>query len=73
MSINTLAGCAKKVVKMASDVGVKLTAAGATFPYQADPFDRNIRIAPTFSPLEDIRQAMELVSICIQLASLESF
>ena len=73
VSINTLAGCAKKVVKMASDVGVKLTAAGATFPYQADPFDRNIRIAPTFSPLEDIRQAMELVSICIQLASLESF
>ncbi|MBW1866685.1 MAG: aminotransferase class I/II-fold pyridoxal phosphate-dependent enzyme [Deltaproteobacteria bacterium] len=73
VSINTLAGCAKKVVKMASDAGVKLTAAGATFPYQADPFDRNIRIAPTFPPLEDIRPAMELVSICIQLASLESF
>ena len=72
VSINTLAGCAKKVVKMASDAGVKLTAAGAAFPYQADPLDRNIRIAPSFPPLEDIRSAMELVSICIQLAGIET-
>lgn len=72
VSINTPAGCAKKVVKMASDAGVKLTAAGATFPYQEDPLDRNIRIAPSFPPLEDIRPAMELVSICIQLAGIES-
>lgn len=72
VSINIPTGCAKKVVKMASDAGVKLTSAGATFPYQADPLDQNIRIAPTFPPLEDIRPAMELVSICIQIAAIES-
>ena len=72
VSIDTLPGCAKKVVKMASDAGVKLTAAGATFPYQIDPFDRNIRIAPSFPSMADIRPAMELVAICIQLASIES-
>ena len=72
VSIDTLPGCAKKVVKMASDAGVKLTAAGATFPYQIDPFDRNIRIAPSFPALAEIRLAVELVAICIQLASIES-
>jgi len=71
VSIDTQAGCAKKVVKLASDAGVKLTAAGATFPYRIDPMDQNIRIAPSFPSLRDIRQAMELVSICIQLVSIE--
>jgi aspartate/methionine/tyrosine aminotransferase len=73
VSIDTLPGCAKKVIKMASDAGVKLTPAGAAFPYQSDPFDQNIRIAPSFPSMADIRPAMELVAICIQLASIESF
>jgi DNA-binding transcriptional MocR family regulator len=71
ISIDTPAGCAKKVVRMAAEAGVKLTPAGATFPYQNDPKDRNIRIAPSFTPLPEIRPAMELVAICIQLAGLE--
>jgi DNA-binding transcriptional MocR family regulator len=71
ISIDTLPGCARKVVQMAAEAGVKLTPAGATYPYQNDPEDRNIRIAPSYSPLSDIRPAMELVAICIQLAGLE--
>jgi len=71
VSINTLEGCAGAVVKMAAEAGVKLTPAGSTYPYKSDPFDRNIRIAPSFPPLEDIRAAMELVGICIQLTGLE--
>ncbi|MBW2436991.1 MAG: aminotransferase class I/II-fold pyridoxal phosphate-dependent enzyme [Deltaproteobacteria bacterium] len=71
VSIDTLEGCAAAVIKKAADAGVKLTPAGSTYPYKKDPQDRNIRIAPTFPPLEDIQAAMGLVTICIQLASLE--
>ncbi len=42
------------------------------FPYGRDPRDRNIRIAPSLPPLEEIRQAMELLAICVQLAAIES-
>ncbi|MBW2468743.1 MAG: aminotransferase class I/II-fold pyridoxal phosphate-dependent enzyme [Deltaproteobacteria bacterium] len=71
VSIDTLEGCASAVIKMAAEAGVKLTPAGSTYPYKSDPQDRNIRIAPSFPPLEDIQAAMELVAICIQLVSLE--
>ena len=71
VSIDTLEGCAGAVVKMATDAGVKLTPAGSTYPYKSDPLDRNIRIAPSFPPLEDILAAMELVGICIQLTGIE--
>jgi DNA-binding transcriptional MocR family regulator len=69
--VDTLEGCAGPVVQMAAEAGVKLTPAGSTFPYMKDPLNRNIRLAPSFPPLEDIRLAMELVGICIQLVSIE--
>jgi DNA-binding transcriptional MocR family regulator len=56
---------------MAADAGVKLTPAGSTYPYKKDPRDRNIRIAPSFPPVADIRSAMEVVAICVEIASLE--
>jgi aspartate/methionine/tyrosine aminotransferase len=71
VSIDTLEGCATAVIKMAADAGVKLTPAGSTYPYKKDPMDQNIRIAPSFPPLEDIQAAMELVAICIQRVSLD--
>ncbi|MEJ2171021.1 MAG: aminotransferase class I/II-fold pyridoxal phosphate-dependent enzyme [Desulfobacterales bacterium] len=70
VSIDTLEGCAAAVVRMAAEAGVKLTPAGSTYPYMQDPLDRNIRIAPSFPPLEEIRSAMQLVCICIQLAGI---
>ena len=71
ISIDTLNGCARAVIKKAADAGVKLTPAGATFPYGQDPEDRNIRIAPSFPSVEDVKTAMELVAICIQLVSID--
>ncbi|XYH94827.1 aminotransferase class I/II-fold pyridoxal phosphate-dependent enzyme [Sorangium sp. So ce1128] len=68
-SLDTLDGCAKEVVRLANKAGVKLTGAGATYPYGRDPRDRNIRIAPSLPPLEQIRVAMEVVAVCVQLAS----
>jgi DNA-binding transcriptional MocR family regulator len=71
ISLNTLPGCAQQIVAKAAAAGVMLTTAGATFPYGKDPEDKNIRIAPTFPPLSELKQAMELITLCIQLVSTE--
>lgn len=69
ISLDTMDGCAKEVVRLAAELGVKVTKAGATFPYGVDPHDRNIRIAPSLPALDEIRLAMEALAVCIQLAS----
>ncbi|MBX3024543.1 aminotransferase class I/II-fold pyridoxal phosphate-dependent enzyme [bacterium] len=71
ISLDTPDRCATRVVQMADAAGVKLTKAGATFPYGKDAHDRNIRLAPSFPSLEQIRQAMELVATCVELVALE--
>jgi len=71
MSFNTWPGLAKKVVAMCKAAGVELTSAGATYPYGVDKEDRNIRIAPSMPPLDDLRQAAELFCLCVKLASVE--
>ena len=69
VSLDTLDGCASDVVRLADEAGVKLTGAGATFPYGKDPRDRNIRIAPSLPPLAQVEQAMQVVAACVELAS----
>lgn len=70
VSLDTLDGCASDVVRLADAVGVKLTGAGATYPLQRDPRDRNLRMAPSLPPAEQVELAMEVVAVCVQLASL---
>ncbi|WP_040982847.1 aminotransferase [Oceanobacillus jeddahense] len=69
ISLNTLDGCAAEVVSLAAEAGVKLTGAGAAFPYGKDPRDKNIRIAPSFPSLAEVEKAIEVLSICIILVS----
>lgn len=69
VSFDARPGLAKEIVKLADEVGVKLTPAGATFPYGKDPEDRNIRLAPSFPSLADINKAMEVFVLCVKLAS----
>ena len=71
ISFDTKPGLAKKVVQLAAEAGVKLTPAGATFPYGQDPEDTNIRIAPTFPSVEDVKKAMEVFCVCVKLASVQ--
>ena len=71
ISFETLPGCAKAVVDKCKKAGVTLTGAGAAFPYKKDPKDSNIRIAPTYPPLEDLRIASELFTLCVKLVSVE--
>jgi DNA-binding transcriptional MocR family regulator len=70
VSLDVFDGGAKAVIAMAADAGVKLTEAGATYPYGKDPRDRNIRIAPTFPSLSEIETATEVVAVCVQRAAL---
>ncbi len=71
ISLDTPPGCARKVVSLAGQAGVKLTPAGATFPYGEDPADSNIRLAPSLPALDQIRQAMGIVALCVRIAALE--
>ncbi len=71
ISFDSLDGCAKAIVARAKEAGVVMTGAGATYPYGKDPHDSNIRIAPSFPPLEELIQATELFVICVKLVSIE--
>lgn len=71
ISIDVPEQCASKVVSMAKACGVAFTPAGATYPYGTDPLDRNIRIAPSFPPLEQIGTAIEVLCVCIKICALE--
>ena len=62
-------GSAKAIVAMAADLGVKLTPAGATWPYGRDPEDTNIRIAPTYPSLEDLGAALDVFVVAVKLVS----
>ncbi len=69
ISFDTQDGLAKTVVQLAADAGVKLTPAGATFPYGKDPKDSNIRIAPTVPTVAQVDEAMKVFVLCVKLAS----
>ncbi len=71
MSFDTLDGCAKAVVARAKSAGVTMTPAGATFPYGNDPRDSNIRIAPSYPPINELKEAARLFALCVKIVSLE--
>ena len=47
-------------------MGVKLTSAGATWPSGNDPFDSNIRIAPSYPSLKELSQALDVFVIAVK-------
>lgn len=71
ISLDVMAGCAKRTGELCKEAGVVLTPVGATYPYGIDPEDSNIRIAPSFPPVDELDQAAELLCICAQLACIE--
>lgn len=71
IAVKSLAGTAKRVVELASQVGVALTAAGSTFPYKVDPEDTWLRLAPSYPDVPQVEQATEVVAVCLLLATIE--
>ena len=71
ISFEALDGCAKAIVAKAKEAGVVMTGAGETYPYKKDPHDSNIRIAPSFPPIDELVQATELFVLCVKLVSVD--
>jgi DNA-binding transcriptional MocR family regulator len=71
ISFDTLPGLAREVVRLAGAIGVKLTPAGATFPYGNDPVDTNIRLAPTYATEQAVTAAVEAFVVCVRLATVQ--
>ena len=72
ISYNTVGSSAKRIGELCKEAGLVLTTVGATYPYGIDPEDKNIRIAPSFPPVEDLRKAMEVFCLCAKLAAVEA-
>ena len=71
ISFDSLDGCAKAIVAKAKEAGLIMTNAGATYPYGKDPHDSNIRIAPSYPTLDEIKRAMEVFTLSVKLVSVE--
>ncbi|HCB99732.1 MAG TPA: aminotransferase [Ruminococcaceae bacterium] len=71
ISFDAMEGCATRIVELCKEAGLCTTPAGSTFPYHHDPCDCNIRIAPTMPPLDELRSAIPLFTLCVKLASVE--
>ena len=72
ISLNTMDDCARRVYKLARTAGVSLTEAGATFPYGCDPRDRNLRIAPSYPDLDELKTATHVLCQCVRQVSAET-
>ncbi len=71
VAFDSLEGCAKAIVQKCREAGVVMTGAGATWPYGKDPKDSNIRIAPSFPTLDELKLAAEIFCVCVKLVSVE--
>ncbi|AWB83180.1 aminotransferase class I/II-fold pyridoxal phosphate-dependent enzyme [Corynebacterium liangguodongii] len=71
ISLDVIDGTADRVWELAKQAGITLTKAGASFPHGKDPRGRNIRLAPSLPPLDEVREAMDGVATCVLLAAVE--
>tara|TARA_R110000772_G_scaffold262941_2_gene382381 strand:+ start:2662 stop:3939 length:1278 start_codon:yes stop_codon:yes gene_type:complete len=71
VSFDALPGLASEIVALAGNVGVKLTPAGATFPYGKDPDNRNIRLSPSFPAQDDVQASVDVFVLCVKIASIK--
>jgi DNA-binding transcriptional MocR family regulator len=72
ISLDVLSGTARRTIALAKDAGIAMTEAGSAFPYRNDPEDKNIRIAPTFPALPELREAIDGLATCALLSATEA-
>ena len=71
VSVDVMQGCARRVYALCEGAGVALTKVGATFPYGKDSLDSNIRLAPSFPPVNELKIAVERFTVCVRIAGIE--
>ncbi len=71
VSLDVLDACAHRVVALAKAAGIEMVPAGRTFPHGRDPRDRNIRIAPSFPPADEVRAAVDALATCVLVVTTE--
>ena len=71
INLDVYPGTAKRVCELCKKAGVTLTPAGATFPYGIDPEDKNLRIAPSYPPVDELLTATKLLCLCVKIAAAE--
>jgi len=72
ISYDTIDCSAKRIGELCKEAGLVLTTVGATYPYGVDPDDKNIRIAPTFPSVDNLKKAMEVFCLCAKLVAIEA-
>ena len=68
ISLDLLDGTAKSTYELLLNAGIKITSAGASFPYKKDPCDKNLRIAPTFPTIDELKVAADMLCLCARIA-----
>lgn len=71
ISLDVMEGCAKRVGELCKEAGVTLTTVGATYPYENDPKNSNIRIAPSLPPVQELDLATQILCVSVKLAAIE--
>jgi DNA-binding transcriptional MocR family regulator len=71
VSVDTIDGCARRVVELAAEAGIAMVPAGQTYPYRSDPRDRNLRIAPSFPSVQEVTSGAEGIALSILVAATE--
>lgn len=72
ISVN-VKGCAKRIIELSAEAGVKFTPAGSTFPYKQDDLDENMRIAPSVPTLDELDEAVDVLISAIKVARIERY
>ncbi len=70
ISLDCIYPIADKVVKMCKDLGVTLTPAGSAYPYHMDPNNSNIRIAPSYPTIDELKMASQVLILSLKLESI---
>lgn len=69
ISLDVNTGSARYVGELCKKAGLTLTGVGATYPYGIDPEDKNIRLAPSYPSVEEVRVAADIICTAVKLAA----
>lgn len=71
ISCDLMPGTARDTLDLAKAAGVKFTPAGSTYPYGIDPNDSNVRLAPSFPPIDELEKAMRIFCISAKIVAIK--